>query len=141
MVLLDCIPLEWYGQIHLCILMDFVQPLICQDCMAFLGHHHKGHHCFTHKWPTCAFSSFLWYKTYLYRGISLDMKFSDNTTTHCVDFVCYNIFPHFGGDCVDLRVLPKNLGVHFHNQGDLMFPSRNHMINSIWDSQTTYKNP
>ena len=55
--------LEWYGQIHLCILMEFVQPLICQDCMDFLGQHHKGHHCFTHKWPACAFNSFfdLWW--------------------------------------------------------------------------------
>ncbi|KAL3006005.1 hypothetical protein AAZX31_08G252000 [Glycine max] len=73
-----------------------------------------------------------WDRRHTYAGESLgNMQFSGNTAAHCVDFVSYNIFPHFGGNCVDLRVLPKNLGVHFHNQGDLMFPRRNHMINSF----------
>ncbi|TKY64962.1 MEI2 4 [Spatholobus suberectus] len=60
-----------------------------------------------------------------------NMQFSGNTAPHCVDFVSYNIFPHFGGNCVDLRILPKNLGLHFRNQRDLMFPRRNHMVNSF----------
>ncbi|KAK7340793.1 hypothetical protein VNO77_21506 [Canavalia gladiata] len=60
-----------------------------------------------------------------------NMQFSSNTAAHCVDFVSHNMYPHFGGNCVDLRILPKNLGLHFHNQRDLMFPRRNHMINSF----------
>ncbi|RDY08962.1 Protein MEI2-like 4, partial [Mucuna pruriens] len=77
-------------------------------------------------------SSHFWDRRHTYAGESLgNMRFSGNTTAHCVDFVSYNIFPHFGGNCVDLRILPKNLGLHFHNQRDLMFPGRNHMVNSF----------
>ncbi|KAK7394298.1 hypothetical protein VNO78_14820 [Psophocarpus tetragonolobus] len=77
-------------------------------------------------------SSPFWDRRNTYAGESLgNMQFSGNTAAHCVDFVSYNSFPHFGGNCVDLRILPKNLGLHFHNQRDLMFPRRNHMINSF----------
>ncbi|XP_020218540.1 protein MEI2-like 4 [Cajanus cajan] len=73
-----------------------------------------------------------WDRRHTYAGESLgNMQFSGNTAPPCVDFVSYNIFPHFGGNCVDLRILPKNLGLHFHNQRDLLFPRRNHMINSF----------
>ncbi|XP_027929054.1 protein MEI2-like 4 [Vigna unguiculata] len=73
-----------------------------------------------------------WDRRHTYAGESLgNMQFSGNTTSNCVDFVSCNFFPHFGGNCVDFRILPKNLGLHFHNQKDLMFPGRNHMINSF----------
>lgn len=64
-----------------------------------------------------------------------DMRFSSNTAAYCVDFVPHPIFPHFGGSIVDLQILPKNHGLHFHDQGDLIFPGRNHMNNSF----DTYK--
>ncbi|KAJ1443072.1 RNA-binding domain superfamily [Sesbania bispinosa] len=60
-----------------------------------------------------------------------NMQFSSNTAARCVDFVPHNIFSHFGGSCVDLQILPENLGLHFHNQRGLMFPGRNHMVNSF----------
>ncbi|KAJ1435464.1 RNA-binding domain superfamily [Sesbania bispinosa] len=60
-----------------------------------------------------------------------NMQFSSNTAARCVDFVPHNIFSHFGGSCVDLQILPDNLGLHFHNQRGLMFPGRNHMVNSF----------
>ncbi|BAT83130.1 hypothetical protein VIGAN_04023400 [Vigna angularis var. angularis] len=73
-----------------------------------------------------------WDRRHTYAGESLgNMQFSGNTTSNCVDFVSCNFFPHFGGNCVDFRILPKHLGLHFHNQKDLMFPGRNHMINSF----------
>ncbi|CAJ1838089.1 unnamed protein product [Sphenostylis stenocarpa] len=73
-----------------------------------------------------------WDRRHTYAGESLgNMQFSGDTTTHCVDFVSYNFFPHFGGNCVDFRILPKNLGLHFHNPKDLTFPGRNHMITSF----------
>ncbi|ESW11316.1 hypothetical protein PHAVU_008G019500 [Phaseolus vulgaris] len=73
-----------------------------------------------------------WDRRHTYAGDSLgNMQFSGNTTPNCVDFVSYNFFPHFGGNSVDFRFIPKNLGLHFHNQKDLMFPGRNHMINSF----------
>ncbi|RHN44628.1 putative RNA recognition motif 2, nucleotide-binding alpha-beta plait domain-containing protein [Medicago truncatula] len=42
-------------------------------------------------------------------------------TPHCVDFVPHNMFPHFG--------------LNVHNQRGMVFPGRNHMINSF----DTYK--
>lgn len=87
-------------------------------------------------------SASLWDRRHTYAGDSPqasafnpssigNMRFSSNTTAHCVDFVPHNIFPHFGGSCVDLQILPNNLGLRFHNQRGLMFPGRNHMINSF----------
>ncbi|KAL2329701.1 hypothetical protein Fmac_017282 [Flemingia macrophylla] len=74
----------------------------------------------------------LWNRRHTFAEESFgNMQFSGNTAPHCVDFVSYNIFPNFGGNCVDLRFLPKSLGVHFHNQRDLLFPRRNHMSNSF----------
>ncbi|XP_019454440.1 PREDICTED: protein MEI2-like 4 isoform X3 [Lupinus angustifolius] len=55
------------------------------------------------------------------------MRFCSNTPQF-VDFVSHDIFPHFGGNCVDLQIPPRNVGLQFHNQRDLMFPRRNHMI-------------
>ncbi|KAK7295611.1 hypothetical protein RJT34_18522 [Clitoria ternatea] len=61
-----------------------------------------------------------------------NMQCFSSTTSHCSDFVSHNIFPHFGGNCVDFGILPKNLAPHFmHNQRGLMFPRRNHVINSF----------
>ncbi|CAL0314677.1 unnamed protein product [Lupinus luteus] len=65
------------------------------------------------------------------------MRFCSNAP-HCVDFVSHDIFPHFGGNCVDLQIPPRNVGLQFHNQRDLMFPRRNHMI-PIINSFNTHK--
>lgn len=93
-----------------------------------------------HKFPSSVFpingqhvpSAPFWGRRHTFAGESLgNMQFSGNTVPHCVDLVSYDMFPHFGGNCVDLRIFPKNIGLHFHNQRDLMFPSRNHTINSF----------
>ncbi|KAK7273179.1 hypothetical protein RIF29_14227 [Crotalaria pallida] len=55
------------------------------------------------------------------------IRFCSNTSD-CVDFVSHNIFPHFGGNGVDLQISPRNVGFQFNNQRDLMYPRRNHMI-------------
>lgn len=67
-------------------------------------------------------------RRYTYAGESSDasafhpasfgnMPFSSNITAHSVDFVLPNIFPHFG--------------LHFHNQKGVLFPGRNHMVDSF----------
>ncbi|KAI5431719.1 hypothetical protein KIW84_035763 [Lathyrus oleraceus] len=47
---------------------------------------------------------------------------AESITPHRVDFVPRNMLPHFG--------------LNFHNQRSMVFPERNHMINSV---DTTYK--
>ncbi|CAI8592090.1 unnamed protein product [Vicia faba] len=56
----------------------------------------------------------LWHRRYSYPAESI--------TPHSVDFVPHNMLPHFG--------------LNFHNQRAMVFPERNHMINSV---DTTYK--
>lgn len=56
----------------------------------------------------------LWHQRYSYPAESI--------TPHRVDFVPHNMVPHFA--------------LNFHNQRGMVFPERNHMVNSV---DTTYK--
>ncbi|MED6136274.1 hypothetical protein PIB30_054561 [Stylosanthes scabra] len=51
--------------------------------------------------------------------------------THCLDFYPQNMFPRFGGNYVDLQVLPMDVGLPFYNQREMMFHGRNNMFPMI----------
>ncbi|KAG2706426.1 hypothetical protein I3760_05G103400 [Carya illinoinensis] len=51
-----------------------------------------------------------------------------NNSPHAMEFVSHSIFPHIGGNCMDLSVPPKNIGLQSHNQRCMVFPGRGQMI-------------
>lgn len=75
----------------------------------------------------------LWDRRHNYSGKSLNeasfhpgslgnMRISNSP--HHLDFVSQNMFPHVGGNCMDLSIPSKNVGLHSPH---LMFPGRGQM--------------
>lgn len=56
-----------------------------------------------------------------------NMRISNNSL-HGMEFVSHNIFPHVGGNCMDLSIPPKNIGLHSHHQRCMIFSGRGQMI-------------
>ncbi|XP_057485923.1 protein MEI2-like 4 [Actinidia eriantha] len=54
-----------------------------------------------------------------------NMRISGNSPHH-LDFLSPNIFPRAGGNCMDLSIPSKNVGLH--SDGCLMFPGRGQLI-------------
>lgn len=83
----------------------------------------------------------LWDRRHAYAGESPDasgfhpgslgsMRISNNSL-QSMEFVSHNIFPHVGGNCMDLT---KSVGLQSHHQRSTMLPGRGqiiHMMNSI----------
>ncbi|XP_052185128.1 protein MEI2-like 4 isoform X2 [Diospyros lotus] len=80
----------------------------------------------------------LWDRQQTYAGESLDasgfhpgslgkMRISGNSPHH-LEFVPQNIFPHVGGNCMDMPIASKNVLLHPHHQRCLMFPGRGPMV-------------
>lgn len=79
----------------------------------------------------------LWDRRNAYAGESPDasgfhpgslgnMRISGNSP-HPLEFVSHNMFPRVGGNCMDLPVPSKNVGLPSHHQS-IMYPSRGQMI-------------
>ncbi|KAM7487069.1 hypothetical protein LguiB_024553 [Lonicera macranthoides] len=99
-------------------------------------HHHVG--------SAPSVNPSLWDRRHSYAGESPDasvfhpgslgnMRISGNSPQHHhhpLEFVSpNNIFPHVGGNCMDLPIASKNVGLHSHHQSCVMFPSsRGQMI-------------
>lgn len=56
------------------------------------------------------------------------MRISNNNSLHSVGFVSHNIFPHVGGNCIDMPIPSKNVGLQSHHQRSMMFAGRGLMI-------------
>ncbi|XP_009378802.2 protein MEI2-like 4 isoform X1 [Pyrus x bretschneideri] len=57
-----------------------------------------------------------------------NMRISNNSP-HSMEFVSHNMFPHVGGNSMDLPIAHKNAGLQqAHHQRCMMFPGRGHMI-------------
>ncbi|ONI29799.1 hypothetical protein PRUPE_1G215400 [Prunus persica] len=56
-----------------------------------------------------------------------NMRMSNNSP-HSMEFVSHNMFPHVGGNSMDLPISHKNVGLQTHHQGCMMFPGRSQMI-------------
>lgn len=56
-----------------------------------------------------------------------NMRIAGNSPHH-LEFVSQNIFPHVGGNCMDLPIPSQNVGLHSHHQRCMMFPGRGQMI-------------
>ncbi|KAL3649904.1 hypothetical protein CASFOL_006307 [Castilleja foliolosa] len=57
-----------------------------------------------------------------------NMGISGNSP-HPLEFVPHNIFPRAGGNCVDVPITSKNIGLHHpHHQRCMIFPSRGQML-------------
>ncbi|GFS33820.1 MEI2-like protein 5 [Actinidia rufa] len=56
-----------------------------------------------------------------------NMRISGNSPHH-LEFVSQNIFSHVGGNCMDLPIPSKNVGLPSPNQRCLIFPDRGQMI-------------
>ncbi|TXG49031.1 hypothetical protein EZV62_024906 [Acer yangbiense] len=54
------------------------------------------------------------------------MRVSSNSL-HSMDFVSHNIFPHVGGNCMDIPI-SKNVGFQTHHQRSMMLAGRGQMI-------------
>ncbi|KAK2973841.1 hypothetical protein RJ640_011769 [Escallonia rubra] len=80
----------------------------------------------------------LWDRRHPYAGNSPDssvfhpgslgnMRVS-GSSPHPLEFISHKIFPHAGGNCLDLPIPSKSVGLHSHHQSCAMFPSRGQMI-------------
>ncbi|KAJ4827406.1 hypothetical protein Tsubulata_006461 [Turnera subulata] len=47
-----------------------------------------------------------------------------NNALQSMEFVSPNVFPHVGGNCMELPVAPKSTGLQSHHQRSMMFPGR-----------------
>ncbi|KAL6984021.1 hypothetical protein U1Q18_017396 [Sarracenia purpurea var. burkii] len=56
-----------------------------------------------------------------------NIRMSCNSPHH-LEFVSQNIFPHVSGNCMDLPIPSKNVGLLSHHQRCLMFPARGRTI-------------
>ncbi|KZV20612.1 hypothetical protein F511_32115 [Dorcoceras hygrometricum] len=65
--------------------------------------------------------------TVLHPGSVGNMRMSSNSP-HPLEFVPHNIFPHAGGNCMDLPIPSKNSGLHPHHQRSMIFPARGQII-------------
>ncbi|KAK6930746.1 RNA recognition motif domain [Dillenia turbinata] len=80
----------------------------------------------------------LWERQHMYAGESADasgfhlgslgnMTLSSDTF-HPLEFVSHNMYPHVGGNCIELQPSSKSSGIHSHHQRCLMFPGRSQVI-------------
>ncbi|PIN11160.1 Apoptosis-promoting RNA-binding protein TIA-1/TIAR (RRM superfamily) [Handroanthus impetiginosus] len=80
----------------------------------------------------------LWDRRHAYAGESPDatvfhpgslgnMRISGNSP-HPLEFVPHNMFPRTGGNCMDLPIPSKNIGLHPHHQRCMIFPARGQML-------------
>ncbi|CAA0836958.1 Protein MEI2-like 1 [Striga hermonthica] len=80
----------------------------------------------------------LWDRRHAYAGESPDatvfhpgslgnMRYSGNSP-HPLEFVPHNIFPRAGGNCMDMPIASKNIGLHPHQQRCMIFPARGQML-------------
>ncbi|KAI3467807.1 hypothetical protein Pfo_024470 [Paulownia fortunei] len=80
----------------------------------------------------------LWDRRHAYAGESPDatvfhpgslgnMRISGNSP-HPLEFVPHNIFPRTGGNCMDVPIPSKNIGLHPHHQRCMIFPARGQML-------------
>ncbi|XP_009359879.2 LOW QUALITY PROTEIN: protein MEI2-like 4 [Pyrus x bretschneideri] len=63
----------------------------------------------------------------LHPGSLGNMRISNNLP-HSMEFVSHNMFPHVGGNSMDLPIAHKNAGLQAHHQRCMMFPGRGQMI-------------
>lgn len=100
------------------------------NTMLSINNHHVG------SAPTVNPS--IWDRRHTYAGESSEasgfhpgslgsMRISNNSL-HPLEFAPHNIFPSVGGNCIDLSIPPKNVGLHSHHQRCLMFPGRSQLI-------------
>lgn len=54
------------------------------------------------------------------------MRLSGSPLNH-IDFGSPNMFPHAGGNSMDLPISSRNVGLHAHNQRGMIYPSRGQM--------------
>ncbi|KAL2253830.1 protein MEI2-like 4 [Sesamum indicum] len=80
----------------------------------------------------------IWDRRHAYAGESPDatvfhpgslgnMRMSGNSP-HPLEFVPHNIFPHAGGNCMDVPISSKNIGLHPHHQRCMIFPARGQIL-------------
>ncbi|KAH6771116.1 hypothetical protein C2S52_015919 [Perilla frutescens var. hirtella] len=81
----------------------------------------------------------VWDRRHAYAGESPDaasvfhpgslgnMRISGNSP-HPLEFVPHNLFPRPGGNCMDVPIQSKNIGIHPHHQRCMIFPSRGQML-------------
>ncbi|KAL0421637.1 UNVERIFIED_CONTAM: protein MEI2-like 4 [Sesamum latifolium] len=80
----------------------------------------------------------IWDRRHAYAGESPDatvfhpgslgnMRMSGNSP-HPLEFVPHNIFPRTGGNCMDVPISSKNIGLHPHHQRCMIFPARGQML-------------
>lgn len=51
-----------------------------------------------------------------------------SSSPHSMEFLSHNMFPHVSGNCMDLPISSKNVGLQSHHQRCMMFPGRGQMI-------------
>ncbi|XP_057773883.1 protein MEI2-like 4 isoform X1 [Salvia miltiorrhiza] len=56
-----------------------------------------------------------------------NMRISGNSP-HPLEFVPHNIFPRPAGNCMDVQMPSKNIGLHPHHQRCMIFPARGQML-------------
>nr|XP_023871770.1 protein MEI2-like 4 isoform X2 [Quercus suber]POE86694.1 protein mei2-like 4 [Quercus suber] len=59
---------------------------------------------------------------------SLENMRMSNNSLHGMEFVSHGIFPHVGGNCMDLHIPPKNIGLQSHHQRCMIFSGGGQMI-------------
>ncbi|KAK9276193.1 hypothetical protein L1049_005724 [Liquidambar formosana] len=83
----------------------------------------------------------LWDRRHVYAGESpeasgfhpgsLGSTRMSNNSLHPLEFVPHNVFPRVGGNCMELSIAPKNVGLHSHHQRCLMFPGGGQMVSMM----------
>ncbi|XP_057542448.1 protein MEI2-like 4 isoform X1 [Amaranthus tricolor] len=61
-----------------------------------------------------------------HQGPLRNMRLSGSPLNH-IDFGSPNMFPHAGGNSMDLPISSRNVGLHAHNQRGMIYPSRGQM--------------
>ena len=95
-----------------------------------LNNHHVG--------SAPSVNNSIWDRRHAYAGESPDasvfhpgslgnMRMS-GTSPHPLDFVPHNIFPRPNGNCMDVPITSKNIGLHPHHQRCMIFPARGQML-------------
>ncbi|KAJ6945738.1 protein MEI2-like 4 isoform X2 [Populus alba x Populus x berolinensis] len=54
-----------------------------------------------------------------------------NNSLQSMEFLSANMFPHVGGNCLELSMTPKNVGLQSQQQRSMVFPGRGQMIPMI----------
>ena len=51
-----------------------------------------------------------------------------SNSPHSLEFVSHNIFPHVGGNCMDVPIPSKSVALQSHHQRCMLFPGRGQMM-------------